>query len=123
MNHQTIYFDADDADMDGNGWNVVDTDHDTGVAARFGSLLGATAFCAGIAADYTIRMDAATVREVLPSPDVVQGSEYRAVHAALMDSLESWDAAANEDVHGFVAAVVAEMRESLDVIAERLGVA
>ena len=120
MNYQLIYFDPSDADMDGFGWNVVDRDDDTGIASRFGSLLGATAHCAAIGAEYVVRVDATTVRELLPSPDDMGSMEYRMVHAAVLAAIDEWDPATGEDVHGFVAAVIAEMRESLDAIAARL---
>lgn len=123
MNHQLIYFDPADADMDGFGWNVVDRDDDTGIASRFGSLLGATAHCAAIGAEHTVRMDSATVRELLPSPDRVGGMEYRMVHDSVLAAIDEWDPTSDEDVHGFVAAVLAEMRESLDAIAGHLGMA
>lgn len=45
MNTQTVYFDAEDEAMDGYGWNVVDADTDTGVAARFATDTEAIAFC------------------------------------------------------------------------------
>lgn len=45
MNAQIVYFDPEDEAMDGYGWNVVDADTDTGVAARFATENEAAEFC------------------------------------------------------------------------------
>ena len=45
MPQQRIYFDPDDEARDGNGWNIVDANSDSGVALRFPTLAQCTDWC------------------------------------------------------------------------------
>lgn len=50
---QVIYFDKEDAEMDGNGWNIISDIEDT-VALRFPTLRQAKMWCADNEYEYTI---------------------------------------------------------------------
>jgi hypothetical protein len=50
---QVIYFDIEDAEMDGNGWNIISDIEDT-VALRFSSLFMAKMWCEQNNHEYTI---------------------------------------------------------------------
>lgn len=66
-------------------------------------------------------MNTTEIKARLRDPDTVLESEYRAIHDALCDALDSWDAAPGEDVAEFVVSVLAEMRSSIRAIARDLG--
>lgn len=52
---QHIYFDPDDEEVDGYGWNVVDYGTDTGIAARFPTCFEAVRFCELFGFEYRFR--------------------------------------------------------------------
>jgi hypothetical protein len=66
-------------------------------------------------------MNTDTIKARLRHPDTIPSSEYRLVHDALIDMLDSWDAAADEDVSGFVVEVLIQMRRSITKIASDAG--
>lgn len=63
---------------------------------------------------------------VLPNPDSIGASEYRAIHNMLVDAVNEWITHEDEDIFGFVLAVLSEFNEwstnLLDTVAkERYG--
>lgn len=63
---------------------------------------------------------------VLPNPDSIGASEYRAIHNTLVDAVNEWITHEDEDIFGFVLAVLSEFNEwstnLLDTVAkERYG--
>lgn len=74
---QTIYFDADDNDADGNGWNVVDGGS---IAARFHNLAAAVAWCSDNGFPYEMRPF------MLDTPRRVTPEEI----AAINENLKGW---------------------------------
>lgn len=63
---------------------------------------------------------------LLPDPDAIGASEYRAIHNTLVDAVNEWITREDEDVFGFTLAVLSEINEwsakLLDTVAkERYG--
>lgn len=48
---------------------------------------------------------------LLPNPDVIGASEYRAIHNILVDAVNEWITREDEDVFGFALAVLSEINE------------
>jgi len=65
MEHQTIYFDPDHAELDnGYGWNVINSNEDIGIAARFDSLASAKNWCELNGFTYTILPERKTMLHI-----------------------------------------------------------
>ena len=52
---QIIYFDAEDEQMDGSGWNIVAMDWEDSIAVRFATLREAQRWC--VANNFEFRVD------------------------------------------------------------------
>lgn len=74
---QTIYFDPEDDDADGNGWNVVDNGS---VAARFPTLADAVAWCDTNGFPYMFRQGVAYVPRRITPEEI----------AAINENLKGW---------------------------------
>lgn len=63
---------------------------------------------------------------LMPDPDKIGASEYRAIHSTVVDAVNEWITHEDEDIFGFVLAVLSEINEwstnLLDTVAkERYG--
>lgn len=52
---QIIYFDAEDEQMDGNGWNIVAMDWEDSIAVRFATIQEAQRWC--VANNFEFRVE------------------------------------------------------------------